>query len=181
MKIKLSKSLSLAIFTTVATILTVTFMSCTTKNIADNKRDNVIIGMANPFIDFTSLKEAEDFTGFTLTLPTSIPDWVTKTIYRGSTVNMKLIEIIYAQDEKLTNEIRVRKATDTENKKDISGDYNTYEKESNIKIAGNKVRVRYNGEKIYTATWQKGRFSYSVNFSTGASEDFAKEFIAEIK
>ena len=151
------------IYTLLSLGLVFSLASCGTTNTVEEKDDvemerPVILGMANPFIDCESLEEAENNVGFTLTLPSNedLPSWVNKTIYRSSVVNMKLLEIIYPEDDTFEREIRIRKGiTD---KEEISGDYNSYESEKTVDIDGVKVNTYSNGDLIYLATWNSGEY-----------------------
>lgn len=172
------KKLSFLIFNCILCLgLIMELSSCNSTTIEKN---NVIIGMANPFYDCNSLEEASEITGFTMTLPekSALPEWATKTIYRASTLNKKLLEIIYPEDDDLANEIRIRKALTTE--KDISGDYNSYDEEKQISIANKNVTVKLNEGKIYLCIWQQGDYAYSLRVSYGADENDISSIINQI-
>lgn len=153
------------------------FTSCESSKVQQQSQTGV--QMANPFVTCDTLEEAAKTAGFSMKLPTELPDWVIKTVYRASNVNTNLLEIIYPGDENYQREIRVRKAISS--KKDVSGDYNSYEKEENTTIGGKKCLARMNGDKIYLVTWKDGKYDYSLRMSDGGSvEDFAK-LMKEIK
>lgn len=127
-------------------------------------RTDPIIGMPNPFYDCDSLEAAAEIAGFSMILPSEedLPEWVNKTLYRATKTN--LLEIIFKGEEEL-REIRLRKAiTD---KKDMSGDYNSYEKEEEIQLGDKTVTARMNGEIIYLIIWQDEGYSYSARVSDG--------------
>lgn len=152
------------------------------ENVLTDTGNNVGIGggiqLPNPYFNFDTLEEAEEMAGFTITLPEKedLPDWIIKTDYRATKSN--LIEIIYPGDENYKREIRLRKAmSDME---DISGDYNSYEKESLIEINGKKITVRINNDKIYGAIWRNGDFAYSIGISDGVSSENLEKLISII-
>lgn len=155
--------------------------SCASTKTEPAKEENVIIGMANPFVDSATLEEAAALVGFSIELPSAekLPEWATKIVYRSSTVNTKLLEIIYPADDTYTKEIRIRKAiTD---KEDMSGDYTSYEKEEIIILDEKTVNARFNGEKMYLTTWKDGEYSYSVKISDGANATDFEKLISVIK
>ena len=137
------------------------------------------VQIPNPYYTFSTLEEAAEMAGFSMTLPAKedLPDWIIRTDYRATKEN--LMEIIYPGDENYEREIRFRKAiTD---KEDMSGDYNSYEKEDVINVAGRDVTVRINGDKIYGAIWRDGEFAYSAHISDGISEEELVKIIKVIK
>lgn len=142
----------------------------------------VIIGMANPFQDCQTLEEAASITGFSIELPTKeqLPEWADKIIYRASVVNTKLLEIIYPGDENFTKEIRIRKALATD-KEDISGDYNSYEKEEKIELGGKSVIAKSNQDKIFVVIWNQEDYSYSLRVSQGLNKSEIIALMNEIK
>lgn len=157
------------------------FTSCATTKAEPAEKENVVIGMANPFITSNTLEEASAIIGFSVELPTKeqLPEWVTTTVYKTSTVNTQLLEVIYAADDTFTKEIRIRKAiTD---KEDMSGDYNDYEKEETVIFEDKTVNAKFKGDKMYLATWKDGEYSYSVRVSDGASAADFEELISFIK
>lgn len=164
------------------------FYSCSTSNV---KEDNAMVEtnkekpslggslqIPNPYYTFDTLEEAAKIAGFSITLPDEkdLPDWIIRTDYRATKSN--LMEIIYPGDEEYKREIRLRKAiTD---KEDMSGDYNSYEKESKIAIGDKEVTIRMNGNLIYGAIWRNNEFAYSVHISDGMKEDDLKRLISFI-
>lgn len=156
--------------------------SCaSTKAPSEPARGDVIIGMPNPFITSKTLEEASALVGFSMELPAEdkIPAWVTTTVYKTSTVDTKLLEVIYAADDTFAKEIRIRKAIS--DKEDISGDYTDYEKEETVILEDKTISAKSNGGKLYLATWEEGEFSYSVRFSDGVTATELEEFVELIK
>lgn len=176
-----TKRLAMLIAAGAIMVSAVGFTSCASTKAADTKEDNIVIGMANPFVDSATLEEASSLVGFSIELPTAeeLPDWVIDTIYRSSTVNTKLLEIIYPGDKDFKKEIRIRKAiTD---KEDMSGDYTSYESEEILILDDKTVNAKYNGDTMYLATWEEGDYSYSVRFSEGATTTEFENLISIIK
>lgn len=137
------------------------------------------VQLANPYFDFSSLEEAADMAGFSMTLPDAeeLPDWIIKIDYRAT--KSDLMEIIYAGDENYTKEIRLRKAITDQD--DISGDYNTYEEEPVIEIEGKNIKVRINDGKYYVATWKDNGFAYSLSTSEGMTLEDIERLVSLIK
>lgn len=167
----------LAIGLTLASALVVTSCASAKKE----KEQNIIIGVANPFIDSPTLQESAKLVGFSIELPQKeqLPAWIEKTIYRSSTVDTKLLEIIFTSEENPTQEIRIRKAIS--DKDDISGDFNNYEKEEIIILDEKTVNTKSNGDKMYLATWRDGDYSYSIRNSNGAQASDFESLISIIK
>ena len=174
------------LYTLLSTLFVLSVVSCGSTNEVNKVEEEtmerpVIIGMANPFVTSDSIEESEKLAVFTLALPSEdmLPDWVTLSTYRSSVVNMKLIEVIYSEDDTYQREIRIRKGlTD---KEEISGDYNSYEKEKNLTMGDLKVTTYSNADLIYLATWNNGEYKYSISSTDGFTLDVLTSFIDSIK
>ena len=119
----------------------------------------------NPWKDYTSIREAEDAAGFSITLPKKISGYKKDAI---QAVDGEILQVFYKNGDK---EILIRKAP-VEQGKDISGDYNTYDVTQKVSVKGKKGKITVKGtqEKKYLAVWNDGTYSYSVSTSAGMSK-----------
>ena len=155
-----------------------------TENTASENTENEGAGgfmmIANPFTDCNTLEEAEKAAGFAITIPKAAE--ATETVYRA--ISGEMIEVIYykGNDELL----RIRKNIGTD---PVDGDYNVYEKESDIEYANGKeglsrIHEKINGTKIFTATWtlpEDGKdYSYAVSSEAGLDEEALFTIIEEM-
>lgn len=117
--------------------------------------------IANPFVDYTTLDEANKAAGFDLNIPSDLlkayPAQSIQAI-KGELVQIALSN--NATTDKLKKELFIRKGTGTE---DISGDYNQYSNETTVTIANMSVTLKGNNNKVSLATWTDGTYAYSVS------------------
>lgn len=141
--------------------------------------------MPNPFTDHSSMAEAEQAAGFSLTVPDKIDgfsDRIIRTLKNEDGTSM--IEVIYCneQDQSSTkeDEIRIRKENGTD---DISGDYTDYSENSVITVNEIPVSVKGDNGGIRLATWHSGDYSYSVGFYTGSgvSSEELEDYVSFIQ
>lgn len=122
-----------------------------------------IIGMPNPFTDFDTLAEAEEQTGFYITLPDTIGNSDNK-IYRA--MNDEMLEVIYVNGEDETG--RIRKARGSEG---ISGDYNEYAETETVSVGGIDVLLKGDAGLVKLAVWTNDGYAYSVSSEAGMTAD----------
>lgn len=123
---------------------------------ADEAEEVTAIGMPNPFHDYTTLSEAEEAAGYTLTLPEDTEEY-TDVSYRA--IPKDLLEVIYEKDG--SEALRIRKGAD---KSDVSGDYSTYKTVKTISVDGTRVRMKGNStNRMSLATWQKDGHAYALS------------------
>lgn len=122
-----------------------------------NKENNGAEGettqIPNPIVEYKTIEEAQKVVGFGFKVPEEVKGFENKNI---SVISDELMQVIYSNDN---NEVCVRKAKGSE---DISGDYNVYKNVSTEKINGCDVTLRGENDKIGSAVWTKGEYSYSV-------------------
>lgn len=107
----------------------------------------------NPFIDCATMADAKKTAGFTVTVPSKMPEGYVQDLIQA--VKNEMVQVFYKNGEK---EILIRKAKGSE---DISGDYNEY-KESNTITAGSlKVFTRGNDGKVNTVSSSKLKVAIS--------------------
>ncbi len=117
--------------------------------------------MGNPFTDVSSISEAEEMTGFSITVPEApaeYPDMYVR-VMTGSMIEIifenKANETEYAIDEGY----RIRKEAGTE---DISGDYNAYAEITTVTVDGRAVTMKGNDGTVSVAIWTADEYSYAV-------------------
>ena len=126
----------------------------------------------NPFVDCSSMKDAADIAGFSMTLPSRIPNWVEETTFRAMTGSM--LEVTYRGGDQ---ELRLRKAVGSD---DISGDYQSYDSSKTVTVHGVEVTYKGNDGKVMNAVWSTDGYSYSLSAPAGMTEDTAAALIQEI-
>ena len=128
-------------------------------------------GMANPFIDCTTLEEAESIAGFSMNAPKKIKGYGKQDI---SAIKNSLIQIIYGSGRKA---LYIRKSPGDS---DISGDYNRYEEQKSVKIKGLQITLRGAKGRVNTAVWTNGDYSYSVFTQSAISSKRMKKIIKDV-
>ena len=118
--------------------------------------------IANPFVDCQTMETAAEVAGFEFRTPEQVEGISEKKI---QAVDQEMIQVIYSADE---NQILIRKAPGTRN---ISGDYNNYQKEETITVDEMQVTLKGNDGVISLATWSANDYSYSIYVSAGMAQD----------
>lgn len=133
--------------------------------------------IADPFVEYDTIEEAEEAVGFDITVPDSI-DGYSKRIIRVDSQD-QLIEVIYQNEQNEDQEIRIRKAVGTD---EISGDYNEYSQSRTLAIDNLEVTVKGDNDLITVATWAQDPYVYSIgNYSdSGFTEGELVKLIQEI-
>lgn len=96
--------------------------------------------IANPFVDCQTMEAAAEVAGFEYRTPEQVEVCSENKI---QAVDQEMIQVIYSADE---NQILIRKAPGTRN---ISGDYNNYQKEENITV--DEMQVTLKGTFVWEA------------------------------
>lgn len=133
----------------------------------DTKQEQVQI--PNPIVTYETIDDAKEVLDFEPVLPKKIEEEYE--ISHICVVDNKLFQVTFING---TDEILYRMAKGSE---DISGDYNEYEVTKDIDIDGIKAVFKGNDDKVYVMTWSDDEFSYSMSFTSGISEETAKELI----
>lgn len=114
----------------------------------------------SPFLDFDSVAELEQTTGFAipqLSLPTGY-ELSSITLVGGTIAQLRYTdsaaEVIY----------RMEKGTD-----DCSGDYNSYE--TTEQIPGKNGELKGTGGLYFTAVWSDGEYAYAVSVPEGTTRE----------
>lgn len=115
---------------------------------------NESIEIPNPFKEYDTLKEAEASVGFKIMVPTKLPeDYTQNSIYA---IGNDMVQIIYSNGP---DNICFRQGKGNE---DISGDYNEYEQVTAETVNGLSVTFKGNANKVNTAIWTAGDYSFSI-------------------
>ncbi len=121
----------------------------------DNNTNNSAVQPASPFIPFDSIADAEKLAGFTITIPSKMPEgYAPKAI---EAIEEHMIQVVFEKNEE--HMIVIRKA---KGNSDVSGDYNQYSENKTITIGGIEVTTKGHNGKVNVATWVDSEYSYSV-------------------
>lgn len=131
--------------------------------------------IANPWIEYDSIEEAEQVAGFTMEVPEKIGNYNRSVIMNLN--NNEMIEVIYYMEDDDTKEIVIRKGPGSD---DISGDYNEYAESNQVQIDEYDVTEKGNDGVVNQAIWTADGYSYSVYASEVTAEEMA-DIIKQIK
>ena len=127
---------------------------------------------SNGIVNVDTIDELSEAVGFPVDNITTLPfeaTEITYTAYWG-----ELAAVSYMNGEK---KLTYRKSLGGE---DNSGDYNTYEVESQIDIRNTAVTVKGNNGKYNLAVWNNSQYSYSIFISDGISKEDLINLVEEI-
>ncbi len=150
-------------------LLTFLLLSCnSTKQITEPS-----FMLANPFVDCSSLEEAENIAGFSISLPRELNN--KELIYRVLTTGDKMIEIMYYLDG---DKITIRKS---KSKEEISGVYKSFDLENTISVNKKDVTIKGNNNLFEVALWHSNNYSYSISSNLGLPLSIIQSYIEQIK
>lgn len=113
--------------------------------------DNVTV--ANPNVEYQTLREAESAIGFDFNVDLSDLDNLTYTV-----INNSILEISYSRGD---DYLICRKSKGSE---DNSGDFNTYDSVNNVDVNGTNVTVNSSEDKVLiTFIYENYSYSFSSN------------------
>ena len=127
---------------------------------SSEEKEDVLTMIANPWLDSSTLSDAEKDAGFDITIPESFLDY-NAGIFRSMTG--KMLEIIY-NDAASHEAFRIRKSNAKD--QDISGDYSSYENERTVIIDGTEITLKGTGDNVYVAIWTKDDHSYAIDIDS---------------
>ena len=145
-----------------------------TKTAEEQEMVGETVGTPNPWTDCKNLNEAENNTGFSITVPENI-DGYTRTMIQ--TLDQEVIQVFYEKDDQSDNMILIRKGTGADN---ISGDYNKYNEKTHLNINNCDVTEQGNDGKVMLATWTNAGYTYSVSTPEISAEEM-ENIIQQIK
>ena len=128
--------------------------------------------IANPWVGYTKLQDAEEAVGFPLDIPETIADTYHAEEFR--IMNGELLEVIYRDGDEF--EVRVRKKAGEG--EDISGNYNEYPDVSEEALPGGNgsMTTKTDGKSWQTLVSCDG-YSWSLYAENGYWGDSATDFI----
>ncbi|QFJ55993.1 hypothetical protein [Pseudobutyrivibrio xylanivorans] len=130
--------------------------------------------IANPIVEYNSLKELCDAAGFEIKELDNLPFKITSTSY--TLIAGETAQIIYYGEG--DNEICYRKALGSE---DISGDYNTYNYQDTLEVNGNTITLKGTEANLFNlALWQDSTYTYSLYVTPNCSRDVYENMISSI-
>lgn len=121
--------------------------------------------LPNPFVSCTTLAEAEEQAGFSLTLPADCH------ISSLSVVPHTMIQANRADG------LTIRKAVGSE---DISGDYHPYSQSETVSVSGKSITLKGEGQLVMVALWTADDYTYAIQSETGLSRDAMLALAAEV-
>lgn len=119
----------------------------------------------NPFVSCTTLAEAEEQAGFSLTLPADCH------ISSLSVVPHTMIQANRADG------LTIRKAVGNE---DISEDYHPYSHSETVSVSGKSITLKGEGQLVMVALWTADDYTYAIQSETGLSRDAMLALAAEV-
>ena len=158
------KKLAVVLF---CTLIVVSLAACAGKT----SKEEPLMQIPNPFVDYDSLEAAAKAAGFELKSPSSVEGFSEKVI---QVCNGEMIQVIFLNGD---DRLFIRKA---EGSDDISGDYNEYSDNGTVTVDGNSVTLRGDDGKVSTAVWTSGKYTYSVSFDTPVTEETMIALIGQI-
>ena len=105
----------------------------------------------------TSMQQATELTGFTMSIPEGKAPYTEKTI---SVIGEDMIEVAYSKEEPFAVGYSIRKARA---EGDISGDYTEYTESKEVDSEERKVTLKGEAGRYSLALWEENGFSYAVN------------------
>lgn len=131
------------------------------------------VQIPNPFVSHESLADVKEVLSFTPVVPSVLPAGFKQN--EISSTSSDFLQIVYTDSS--DNRIVYRMAKGSE---DISGNYNTYKINKEVKIGDLTVTMRGN-DKISNAIWINDEFTFSVSFDVELEETEVINLIENIK
>ncbi len=135
------------------------------------KEDEHMTQIPNPFVNYETLEEAAAAAGVELKVPETVKGYSEKT-YQA--ITKEFVQVIYHEGD---NRLFIRKANGDE---DISGDYNFYDTEKQVKVGVYDVTMKGNDDTVSTAIWTKDGCTYAVMADIPMTAEAMEAIIAEI-
>ena len=122
----------------------------------DKSNDSGTVAVTSPYVEVSTLDEAEKIVGFDIKVPDSEGEYTKRLI---TVIDESMIEVDYLSSDGQKTGFYIRKSRGTG---DISGDSNVYSLNITESIAGKDVNLRGNKENWSVATWNENGFSYAL-------------------
>lgn len=129
--------------------------------------------IANPFVECSSLADAQNIAGFSFYLPEDLLKG--DVVYRVLNTDEKMIEIIVKDSDET---ITLRKSI---SKNDISGLYFDFKEETTININNINITLRGFSESYVNAIWSDNTYSYSIYIPSGRDSSYFEQIVGYIK
>lgn len=113
------------------------------------------VQIPNPFVSYESLADVKEVLSFDPVVPSALPAGFEQS--EITSTDSDFLQIVYTDSR--DNKIVYRMAKGSE---DISGDYNTYKNNKEVKIGDLTVTMRGN-DNVSSAVWVDGGFAFSVS------------------
>ncbi|QOX62063.1 DUF4367 domain-containing protein [Anoxybacterium hadale] len=135
-------------------VMAFSFAACESSANGPDRKTGDNTQIPNPFVDCSTIQEAEDLAGFTAILPQRIPDGYSLDSIQA--IKNDLIQMIYENGE---GEITYRQAKGSD---DISGSYVEYPEENTMTLGSLEVTVKGNEGTVSVATWVNGAYTFAL-------------------
>ena len=129
----------------------------------------------NPWIDCTTIKEAEEKAGFEITVPDEVNGYEEKSI---SVMEKEIIQVDFRHGDESIYFRKGLKATEGD---DISGDYREADAVEQVEIDGRTVNFKEAEGKILTAVWTDGDYCYAISSSAGIEAESMTGLVQSLK
>ena len=129
------------------------------------------VSVVNGMVEVNSVDELSAAVNFPVNEVYGLPFSVEKEVYTSYWDEMAQIEY-FGEGETAV----FRKSTGPD---DVSGDYNEYSNVKEITAGSNSVTLKGNTDRYTLAIWTDGKYSYSLDISSGLSEDEWSEMLQE--
>ena len=139
----------------------------------ENSGSGTGVGIANPFVDYVTLAEAEKAAGFELTAPETVKGYDGEKLIQ--VMSNRMIQIIFHDAE--DNRLFVRKEAGSD---DISGDYNVYAEIQTLTVDDRAVTMKGNDGLVSVAIWTEGDYTYAVTADTPMAPDAMTALVAAV-
>lgn len=112
--------------------------------------------VGNPWLEVTTMEEAEMLAGFTLAIPEELS--LEYPQQRISVIAEDCIELCFL-DENSVESFCIRKGRGSG---DVSGDYTAYSTVRERRAGDRSVTVKGEGDRIFTAVWTDGDYAFAI-------------------
>lgn len=130
------------------------------------------VTLANPFVDYSSLEEAEAAAGFSFSVPEKVTaGGVTSAVRKVQVMSGRMIQVIYEDSE--GNELcMLRKQAAGDAAEDLTGDYTEYAFSNTMTAGSIEAEVRGESEnRLHDAVWQRDGYDEALYSEAGMTAE----------